>query len=168
MRVIVIPFLILFVSTSIAQTKVGTVDIEFIVSKMPELTTVKEELKKYGEGLDLTLQDKMKTYQDKINSYNEQLETLSEKEVQEQQTVIFNLENEIAQFSQNGIQLMRIREDELKRPLYQKIAGALEKIANAGNYTQVLSSDGDTNLIFFDPKYDLTLAILTELGIRID
>ncbi len=66
------------------------------------------------------------------------------------------------------MQLIRIKEDELKRPLYQNIAQSLEKIAKAENYTQVLSLTDNNTVIYIDPNFDLTLSILKDLGISIE
>ena len=60
---------------------------------------------------------------------------------------------------------MDIKQQEYLKPLYQKIGVALEKIAKAQNYTQVLQAN--QNIVYLDPNYDLTIPILNELGITI-
>ncbi len=156
------------ITSSYSQSKVGTVDINFIISKMPELSGIQENLKTYGTDLDKQLQDKLAAYQTRLDTYNANLDSLSETQLVEQQTEILNLEQEITQFQQNGVQLMRIREDELKRPLFQKISTSLEKLAQAGNYTQVLSTDDNSSVVYLDPNLDLTLSILEDLGITVE
>ncbi len=161
--------LIFFTSISgFAQSKVGTVDIDFIISKMPELPQVNENLREYGTGLEKQLQDKMTTYQNMLETYNASVDTFTPQQMQDKQSEILVLEEEITKFRQNGIQLIRLREDELKRPLYQKIGQSLEKIAKAQNYTQVLSVGDNNAVIYLDPALDLTLAIIADLGIVLE
>ncbi len=45
-------------ATAFAQTKVGTIDPEFIISKMPELAQSQEALKVYNQDLEKQLQIK--------------------------------------------------------------------------------------------------------------
>ncbi|NCT17599.1 MAG: outer membrane chaperone Skp [Flavobacteriaceae bacterium CG_4_8_14_3_um_filter_34_10] len=163
--------LILLVTTSItgfSQSKVGTVDVDYILSKMPELTKVSDALKEYGTGLDTQFKDKMASYQAKLDGYNNSINTFTEAQTKEKQEEIYALEQEITKFQQNAVQLIRIKEDELKRPLYQKIAQSLEKLAKAENYTQVLSLSDSNTVIYLDPSLDLTLSILKDLGISVE
>ncbi|MBA3987222.1 MAG: OmpH family outer membrane protein [Flavobacteriales bacterium] len=155
-------------NASYSQSKVGTVDLNFIISKMPELSGIQENLKTYGTDLDKQLQGKLEVYQNRLDSYNANIESLSEAQMISEQTEILNLEQEITKFQQNGVQLMRIKEDELKRPLFQKISLSLEKLAQAGNFSQVLSIDDNNTVVYLDPNLDLTLTILEDLGITVE
>lgn len=158
----------LFTLVAEAQTKVGTIDVDFILMQMPEIEGVQKNLQQYGETLDKQLDAKMKDYQEKLEDYNNNVNSFTSEQRMEKQTAIFTLEEDISQFRQNGIQLMRLREDELKRPLFQKIAEALDVVANEQNYTQVLNTSADSNLVFLNPNFDITLAVLEKMGIKID
>lgn len=61
-----------------AQTKVGTVDSDHILTKMPQLKQVQERLKKYGAKLDSINNVKIKDYDAKVKAYNSELKTLTE------------------------------------------------------------------------------------------
>lgn len=162
--------LILLVTTftMLGQSKLGTIDVDFILSKMPEIETVQKDLKTYGETLDSQLQEKMTAYQAKLDEYNKNVENYSEQKITEQQTAIFELEEDITKFRQNGIQLMRIKEDELKRPLYMRIAEVMDVIAKEQNYTQILNTSADSSIVYLDPKLDITLAVLAKMGIEVE
>ena len=60
---------------------------------------------------------------------------------------------------------MNIKRDELLRPLYKKIGLALDKVAKAGGYTQILQID--EYIVYLDNSLDLTIPILLELGIEV-
>lgn len=164
--------LVLYISlVSIAgfsQTKIGTIDVDFIILQMPELVGVQKNLQEYGENLDNQLTLKIKEYQEKLEDYNTNVNSFSEQQKREKQTAILTLDEDISKFRQNGIQLIRLREDELKRPLFQKIGVALDAVASEQNYTQVFNTSADNNLVFLDPNYDITLAVLEKMGIEIE
>ena len=158
---------LLFTSITSAQSKVGTIDVDYIISQMPQIEAFQKELKTYGETLDSQLKEKMANYQSKLNEYNTNVDSFSETQLEEKQTEIFEMEEDITKFRQNGVQLMRIKEDELKRPLYQKIAEAMDIIAKEQQYTQIFNTSQDGNLVYLDPAFDITNAVLSQLGIEV-
>ena len=60
--------------TSFSQTKVGTVNNEYILSQMPEIKDVEEKLKVYSAKLDSTIQVKYEAYREVVAAYNEKEE----------------------------------------------------------------------------------------------
>ncbi len=151
--------------TTIAQSKVGAVDIDYILSKMPELTNVQEQVDIYGKKLDADLNKKVEEYKKLAEEYKTGEATFTDAQKKEKQTAIINLETDIQKFQQNGVKLMDIKRNEYLQPLYKKIGEALDKVAKAQGYTQVMQTTGD--MVYLDPNFDLTVAILTELGITV-
>lgn len=151
--------------SAFAQSKVGAVDIDYILSKMPEMTTVQTQLETYGKQLDVDLNKKVDEYKKLAEAYKAGETTFTPEVKKTKQTELLTLEADIQKFQQNGAKLMDIKQQEYLRPLYKKIGEALDKIAKSQNYTQVMQTTAD--MVFLDPSYDLTLPILTELGITI-
>ncbi|WP_299314930.1 OmpH family outer membrane protein [uncultured Aquimarina sp.] len=165
MKNILFPILLLIISAqTIAQSKVGTIDSEFILSKLPELTKVQEELKAYNTKLEADLKVKVDDYQTKVKAYQEGVATMTEPLKKTKQEEIITLENDITKFRQNGSQLVQIEQNRLLQPLYTKIGKALEEIAKSEGYTQVLTIT-TSGLAYIDPKFDLTKTVMTKLGI---
>lgn len=148
-----------------AQSKTGTVDSEFILSKMPELTKVQEDLKAYNIKLETELKTKVDAYQQKVKEYQEKVASYTDPMKKTKQEEIIALENDIAKFRQNGSQLVQLEQNKLIQPLYQKIGKALEEIAKAEKYTQVFTITS-SGLAYIDPNYDLTKKVMTKLGIK--
>ncbi len=151
--------------STFAQGKVGAVDVEFILSKMPELTTVQTELETYGKQLDIDLNKKVDEYKKLVEEYKQGEAAFTEEQKKEKQAALINLDKDIQKFQQNGSKLMDIKQTEALKPLYKKIGEALDKVAKAQNFTQVMQTTQD--LVYLDPAYDLTVPILLELGITI-
>ncbi len=158
--------ILLFVCVSgFAQTKVGTIDVDFVLSKMPELTGVQKQVEDYGKGLEADLNKKMAAYQAEIEKYKQEEATLTINQRKSKQDSIIAMENDITKFQQNGNQLIVLKREEYMQPLYTKLGAALEKIAQAENYTQVLLRNND--VVYIDNRFDLTIAVLKEMGIEV-
>ncbi|MCZ6595246.1 MAG: OmpH family outer membrane protein [Bacteroidetes bacterium] len=163
-KLLKIAFLFLCV-TGFAQSKVGTIDVDYIISQMPELSSVQKQIEDYGKGLDSNLLNKLAEYQTAIDKYKTDEVSLTINQKKGRQDSIIAMENDIQKFQQNGNQLIVLKQEEYLKPLYEKIGIALEKIAKAEGYTQVLMRNN--NVVYIDNRYDLTLAVLKELGIEI-
>ncbi len=164
MKFLKIAILLIGVS-AFSQSKVGAVDVEYILSQMPELTEVQQQLETYGKQLDVDLNKKVDEYKKLAGEYKSGEATFTPEQKKEKQTALLSLENDIQKFQQNGAKLMEIKRGDFLQPLYKKIGEALDKVAKEQNYTQVMQST--TDVVFLDPAYDLTLPIIKEMGITI-
>lgn len=160
-------FLVLFLSATIfaQETKVGTIDVDYILSKMPELKDVQDQVQIFSKGLEGELQTKMQLLQSEVQKYQQEEAGLTINQRKSKQDSLVAMENNINKFQQNGNQLILAKQDELMQPLYTKVGEALEKVAGAGGYTQVLLRNND--VVYVDNRFDLTLAVLKELGIEV-
>lgn len=149
-----------------AQTKVGTIDAEFILSQLPEITTVEEGLKTYNTELQGELQKTIKSYEDQIADYQATNATLSEEDKASKENEIIGLENEIKNFRQKASVLLQMRRNELTQPLYAKIDVAMKEIITEQKYTQIINASANA-LAYADPAYDITDAVLGKLGIKV-
>ena len=150
---------------SAQQTKVGTVDIDYILGLMPELQGVQEQVKAYQTELSDGYTEKLAQYEKALQDYrdSESLLTLMQKKSREDSLVV--MQNELGQYQQNGNQLLALRQEEFMQPLYTKVGQSLERVAEAGGYTQVLLRDN--TVVYIDNRFDLTLAVLEDLGIEV-
>ncbi|MGO3237198.1 MAG: OmpH family outer membrane protein [Psychroflexus halocasei] len=148
-----------------AQSKVGTINNEYILSQMSEIKDVEKQLMTYGEELDNNIQEKYNAYTEAITKYNEDKEELTKVVRVSREKKITEMENDLQKLQQNSSKLLQIRQDELMRPLYQEIGNALEKIVKRENYTQVINEN--QSLIYIDPDYDLTIKVMKEIGLEI-
>src|SRR5690554_3396100 len=157
---------VLFIGLSaFSQGKVGVVDVDYILSNMPELTSAQDQLRVYGAQLDADLNKKVEEYKTLVEKYQAEEAEYTIAQKKEKETELINLEADIQKFQKNGAALMEIKQQEVLQPLYQKIAVSLEKVAKVQGYTQVLQTN--TDVVYLDPNYDLTDPILDEMGITI-
>jgi outer membrane protein len=152
--------------SSFSQTKVGTVNNEYILSQMPEIKGVEEKLKVYSAKLDSTIQDKYTAYREVVADYNEKEEEgMNDVMKKIKQKEIVDLEEDLKKLQQNSSQMLQIQQDEYLRPLYNKIGKAIETIVKEEGFTQIF--DENNSIIYIDPKFDITLKVLEKLGIEV-
>jgi outer membrane protein len=165
MKHLLLSLLFVFSAVSAQESKVGTIDIDYILSLMPELSEVQEQVKVYQTELSDGYSEKLAQYEKALKDYrdNESLLTLMQKKSKEDSLVV--MQNELGQYQQNGNQLLALRQEDFMQPLYTKVGQSLERVAEAGGYTQVLLRDN--NVVYIDNRFDLTLAVLKDLGIEV-
>ncbi len=151
--------------TTNAQTKVGTVDSELILSKMPQLKTVQNRLKNYGAKLDSVNGIKIKAYDDKVKIYNDGAKTFAEPIKKTKLAELSSLNKDIAKFRQNAAKMMQLRREEFLRPLYKKIGDLVTEVAKENGYSQILTLTGN-EFAYIDEKFDITKLVLVKLGIK--
>ena len=158
--------LLLFVSLSVfAQSKTGTIDIDYIITQMPDFAGVQTTMDTYGGTLDADFQAKLAAYTTAVEKYKADEATLSIDLKQEQQQALLVLENDLNKFRSNGAKLMDLKRDDALRPLYNKIGLALDVVAKAQQFTLILETND--SMVYIDASTDVTRAVLTQLGITI-
>ena len=163
---IYIAFAFLFCSLSLnAQSKIGTVNINIIVSKLPEFTQVQKQVQEYNSKLESDLRSKIEIYQSKLKEYQDNVKTLETVMKKTKEDELIRLETDINKFRQNGATMSQLKQEELMRPLYQKISDAIGVVAKAQKYTQVLTTDGN-EFAYADEKFDLTKSVMSQLGVK--
>lgn len=166
MKKLFLIFSLLFISISFGQTKVGTINTEFIMSQMPELESVDQEMKAYSRELDGELRRKFEEYQELSQKFQAEEKDLNDVVKKFRQNEIADLEEEIQQMQERSQQKLRKKQEDLLRPLYNKIGNALEVIVEEENYTQVFTES--SNLVYVHPDYDLTKQVMKMLELPTD
>lgn len=160
---LLVAFLI-FGITGNAQTKVGSIDADYIVAQMPQMEEVELGLENYNTELQGDLQNAIKKYEELVEDYQTNRDTLAEAKRAETENEIVGLENEIKGFRQRASVMMQMRRNELSKPLYDKINTAMQEVIQEEGFTQILHSNGNS-LAFADERYDITEKVMLKLGI---
>ncbi len=156
---------ILLTTVSFAQTKLGTVNSDLIIGKMPQMKNVQRRVENYGKRLDSSFQIKAKDYQAKIEAYKAVEKTLSEADKKTKIQEITVIEQEMAKFRKNGTTMMQLQRDDNMRPLYKKLSEVIAEVAKANGYTQILTTNGN-QFGYIDENFDITQLVLDKLGIK--
>ncbi len=163
-----ISILIIAIVTSLqinAQSKVGTIDVEYILSKMPQLEQVSKDVRAYSVELENQLQVKVTKYQALIGVYQQNESSYDDTVKKTKQEEIITLEKDIQKFQNNASSLVQIRQNELVQPLYNLIGEALNTIASEEKFTQILTIGN--SIAYLDPSFDITITVMKKMGLPI-
>lgn len=163
--ILVFSFALLSIS-AFAQSKVGTIDADYILAQMPEMTTVDEGMEIYNQDLQKELQTTVKKYEALVKDYQENNTTFTEEDKAAKENEIINLENDIKNFRQKATVMMQMKRNELTQPLYERINESMLQVIQEENYTQIFHSGGN-NLAFSSQDYDITMKVLKKMGIEV-
>ena len=134
-----IVFAILISSISLAQSKVGTVNSDYLLSVMPESKIVVKLTKEYAERLDSVFALKVTAYQNSLNEFRNFADSISQDTKTLKLIEIQKFEAEVNQATEAGTQLMRQTENELMKPLYTKLGDAIRAVAKENKYKKILN-----------------------------
>lgn len=154
---------------SVAQ-KYGYIDSKYILELVPEYKENKEKLDKMSERWQKEIDDRYVVLRKRKDALAQEEVLLPEDVKEKRKQEIKQLEEEVMQLQRLyfgvGGELFQKRQ-ELIKPIQDKIFEALEKVASKGNYTFVFDKANQSNLIYADPKMDLSSKVLQELGVKI-
>lgn len=146
-------------SSLFAQTKIGYVDMEVVLMRMPETKAMEEELDIYQRQLTELLKIRFHTcypIDKSIHWPNSELQ---------------RLQMERDQYKLDAEQKLIQKREELLALILAKTRNAIRRIATQKGYTYVLNlnsailSEGPVSLATFNSQHNLTLEVLSELGI---
>ena len=147
--------------------KIGYVDVDYILSEMPETKQIESDLKVHQSQLQNQLQSKMANYQKMIQEYQASSATMTEVIRADKEREITQLEENIQKFQQDAQVSFQKKQSDLLQPVYEKIGKAIEVVANEGSFTYVLSTRiGSIDVILFAiPENDISDLVLKKMGI---
>lgn len=149
-----------------AQTlKIGLVDLNDIVSKMPDTTAAEKQVsdasKKYEDEY-AKLQEEMQRRVDEFqNMSKDELPAIKERKARELQ----DYQQKLEQFYQNAMQDLQRMNQELMAPIIQKARSAVEAVSKEGNFSLVQDKNPQITIYFADPVIDITNDVKAKLGI---
>lgn len=167
MKKIALIITILFTTAQICAQKIGVVDTNYVLSKLPQYKEAEARLNTQVTQWQSDLQRLQAEYERKREAFEnekvlllgEQLK-LREKEVVDMET---NIRNTIgARFGSNG-EVNQLRSN-LTKPYQDQIWNAIKTVSTKNNLGIVLDKSNNISVIFLDKKYDYTEAVLALLG----
>ena len=153
------------VSLSSFAQKTAFIDLDSLLSVMPEMTEAKKVSADHYKQLETTLttmqkelNDKLAEYQANEKVYTELIKTTKQKELQD-------LNQRIQDFQVQAQTDFQKKNEELTKPINEKAKKAIEKVAKTKGYKMVIDSSAGV-LLYSEPADDLFNAVKAELGIK--
>ncbi len=160
---------LLFFAASIsisAQLKIGYIDSDTIMKKLPDAQDAQKKLDNQIQEWQDELNKLKKEWKTKYDDYEKKKLTMSPQRRAEVEKELVALENKISDFRQkkfgaNG-ELFK-KEDELMKPVQNKIFNAIQEVAKEEDLDFVFDRSGDILFLYAKEKYDITNKVLDKL-----
>ena len=170
MKKIIGTFLVLTMmfTTKILGQKFAYVDSDFILNSMPEYKAAKTEIDKISADWQKEMELKYAEI-DKMNkAYQAESILLTDDMKKKRETEIAAKESEARDFQKSkfGIdgELFKKRM-ELVKPIQDKIYNAVKVVADKGGFAIIFDKNSDITMLYTNPKFDKSQAVLEQLGI---
>ena len=163
---LIIVFLSLPVCCCFSQAKIGYVDSKIIIEGMQDAKDAQTNL----DNLVLQWKGELQQLNDSLVFLKDDFEKkkliLTDKIKQQKEAEIKDLEKKIAdykvaKFGENGEYFQK--QNELMKPVQDKIFKAIQDVAREGNYDYVFDRSSEILLLYVNEKYDLTQKVIKKL-----
>lgn len=158
--------LVLFVAATgfvNAQSKVAHINVQQLLSEMPEMKAAQAELKKLQETYRADIQSSMTELQNKYTQYQNEATSKTREENEQRAIELQGFEKNIQEAEQAAMQEMQKKQQELFAPISEKAKAAIEKVAAAQGFDYVIDASPGLSLIVAKGK-DLLPEVKQELG----
>ena len=164
----IIGILLLTSAMAVAQ-KYAFVDTEYIRKNIPAFTTAQEQLDNLSKQWEKEVADGYAVVEQMYKSYQNEAPLLSQDMKIKREEAIINKEKEMKElqnkyFGMEG-ELFKKRE-ELVKPIQDEILKAIKDIAVEGSYAVIFDSASGGNILFANPKFDISDQVLEKLGFK--
>lgn len=146
-----------------AQSKVAHINVQQLLSEMPEMKAAQAELKKLQETYRADIESSMTELKNKYTQYSNEATSKSEEENQKRAVELQGFEKNIQEAEQAAVQEMQKKQQELFAPISDRAKNAIEKVAAAQGYEYVIDASPGLSLIVAKGQ-DLLPAVKQELG----
>ena len=161
--------LLLLTSAVAMAQKYAFVDSEYIRKNIPAFTAAQEQLDKLSKQWEKEVSDGYAVVEQMYKSYQNESVLLSQDMKTKREEAIIAKEKEMKDLQNKyfGVDgdLFKKRE-ELVKPIQDEILKAIKEIAVDGSYAVIFDTAAGGNILFANPKFDISDQVLEKLGYK--
>ena len=152
---------------SAQQVKIGYTNTDYIISQMPEAKQIDSQVRAYEKQLSNKLQLTAQGLQQEFQKFQQEAQNMTEEARDSRARELEEMRNQLQQDQVEAEASLQRKQIELLQPVFDKIQGAIDKVAADNGYTYVFSSDaGSMPILLHAPDEDnISDLVLKELGI---
>ena len=156
--------IVLFIGTQVsAQTKVAHIDVQALMTSMPEMKTAQDQMKKIQDTYDKDYKNMVAEYQTKLQKYDQESATAGDALNETRSKEMQDMGSRIQQFQQNAQKELGQKEMDLIKPIMEKAQAAIKKVAKEKGFNYVLDSTTGSGVLVADGT-DLLADVKKSLG----
>jgi outer membrane protein len=170
MKIIVVSLLLFFGTSFAYGQKYAYIDSDYILGTIPEYKEAKDKLDKLVDRWTKEIEERYASLKAKKDNFTREEVLLPSEEKLKRKEEISKMESEAMEmqklrFGVKGDYFQK--RQELIKPLQDKVFDAMQEVASKKSYTFVFDKANQSNLVYADPKMDISDIILKEMGITI-
>ena len=146
-----------------AQNKIAHIDVQALLSEMPEMKAAEAELTKLSKTYETDIRTTMQELQTKVELYEKEAPTKTEEVNAQRMQEVQGMQQNIQQANQVAQQELGKKRMEILEPILQKANDAILKIGKAQGFDYVLDSSAGSGVLLAEGK-DLLPEVKKELG----
>jgi len=149
-----------------AQMKIGHINSEAVMQALPEAADAQKSLDALVAQWEAELQKMQGEWKRRFDEYDKRKLILTDQARADQERELRDLDQRIVEyrnkkFGQNG-ELFQ-KQNEVMKPLQNKMFKVLEEIANEDGYDYIFDRSGEVLLLFASDKHDLTNQVIARM-----
>lgn len=161
-------FFLIFGLNFVNAQRFGYIDTDFILNKMPDYQKAQEEINQLSQAWEKEVQDMSKEIQSMYSALRAEQVLLTDDMKKERTEAIQKKEVEMKEYQKKVFGfggLYFLKQQELVKPVQDKVWDAVDKVAKQNNLAIVFDKAGELVMIYTDPRFDYTDFVLDELGL---
>ena len=160
-----LPLMFLLAPLSIvnAQAKVAHIEVQKLISEMPEVIVAQKELKKLEESYTAEMETTYKEFQTKMQTYAADAANQTDITNQARQKEVEGMQRNIQEYQQTVSLDLQKKSIDMMKLLVDKAKAAIDKVASDLGYNYVLDSSAGGSVIIAKGK-DIMADVKKELG----
>jgi outer membrane protein len=159
----------LFLGTGVYAQKFAYVDSKYILSHMPEYVAAQKQINELSSEWQAQVEQKYTAIEQLEKSFQAEKILLTEEMKKKREADITERREEAKQYQKSkfGVEgdLFKKRE-ELVAPIQEQIFQAIEDIASQSQYMVVFDKANHSNLLYTNPKHDISDKVLKKMGLK--
>ncbi len=148
--------------------KIGIARFNYIITKLPEMKSIETELLEFQEQLNQMYDSKVKAYELKYGEYQNKLNQLPEVAIKSFETDLIQMQESIKKFKIDAQYSLVDKQNNLMKPIRQKVFDSIDQIANEFRFSLILNYDIDELpvVLHYNDSLDISDTVLSRLGVE--
>lgn len=146
-----------------AQAKVAHINVQDLMTNMPEMKAANSQLEKLGKTYDTEYNTMVEEYTTKIKKYDAEANTVGDAVNKTREAEVQDMRARIQQYQQTASTDLQKKQEEIVKPILEKARTAIQKVAKSKGYQYVLDSSTGSGVLLADGP-DLLADVKKELG----
>ncbi len=170
LKLFILSIVFLFGTSFAFSQKYAYIDSDYILSKVQEYKDAKTKLDKLAEMWTAEIEERYKVLNEKKENFAREEVLLPKEERERRKAEIEKLEIETMELQKTRFGVKGDyfqKRQQLVKPIQDKVFDALAEVASKKRYVFVFDKANQSNLVYADPKTDLSDYVLKELGISV-